>query len=216
MFVFASMVNYVLFRQAVITVFKTKLETKSKTKYFFIYLMIKVNKMDLRDNLMKLGYNNNQIYEDDNDIVFDMETQSTFKSQIRENQYFDSIRNARKQVTTYVKSSEFPVNFPDRRNKSFIELDEAFKQGPNKDYEQIAKKKYDNLFNIYRFPYEAAKKQNDLTMLNKNTVKSFQVSNLSSVQNENWAADDESVRKSISSASKPNYFENIFVNRNNN
>jgi hypothetical protein len=166
--------------------------------------------MDLSDNLMKLGYN----YEDD--IAFDIETQSTFKSQVRENEYFDSIRNSRKQVTTYVKSSEFPVNFPDRSNKSFNELDQAFKQGPNKDFDQIAKKKYENLFHIYRFPYEAAKKQNDLTLLTKNTGTSFTVSGLSDVQNENWLGDDESIRKSISTASKPNYFENIFVNRNNN
>jgi hypothetical protein len=158
--------------------------------------------MDLSDNFMRVG-----ISESD-DIAFDIETQSTFKSQIRENQYFDNINNQAKkhyfnpafnkqpkeELTKYMqlKQSTGYFKFPNRKIKTFNELDEAYyehTQTPEKRFEDLAQYKYKNFKNVYNFPYESVKKDNDSFKYTKNNISSFMANGLPDIYNENWVGD---------------------------
>lgn len=154
--------------------------------------------MDLSDNYFK--------NEDDNeDFVFDIETQSTFAAQLKENEYYDTIhkikqlnitRGPKEEMEKYMKirlQNNKHFTFPNRQIRNFNELDSDYydqTQKTNRDFEQIAEKKYQNLHNLYRTPYENAKSQNEYQEKNNKNINSFMPENLPGPYNDYWISDD--------------------------
>jgi hypothetical protein len=160
--------------------------------------------MDLSDNFRRIGLHQDK----DKDIAFDIETQSTFYSQMRENDYFDTINKNNKKhyfnqsflkypKTEYnqyrdLKQSHGYFHFPNRKIKTFNQLDELYyehTQTPEKRFEDLAQYKYKNLKNVYNFPYESVKKDNDSFKYTKNNISSFMAEGLPDIYNENWVGD---------------------------
>lgn len=162
--------------------------------------------MDLTDNNMKIGS------QTEDDIAFDMETQSTFYSRMKENDYFDQLQKNKEenkfnqsfmkfqidQFDKYndIRQSKGHFQFPDRKIKTFVELDTEYyehTQIPEKRFEQLARKKYNNLTNVYNFPYQAAKKNNQTIQYLPNSISTFTTSGLPGPNNENWVSDRLSI-----------------------
>ena len=154
--------------------------------------------MDLSDNYFRID----QI--DNDDIAFDIETQSTFVAQIRENDFFDKINPRNIHSLQRYSKPEFEMyqtklnnaahfTFPDRSIKKFNQLDDEYyenTQQPDKRFEHTAQQKYQKLVNIYRFPYETVTEQNrKIASIPKQ--QSFPVENVSGPYNTNWIADSD-------------------------
>ena len=153
--------------------------------------------MDLNDNYFR-------IQPDDNDTGFDMETQSTFAAQIRENDFFDKINPRNQHSLQRYSKQEFEMykhklnnaahfTFPDRSIKNFNELDDEYyenTQQPDKRFEHTAQQKYQKLVNIYSFPYDTIKEQNrKMEMAPK--PPSMKVENVSGPYNTSWISDND-------------------------
>lgn len=161
--------------------------------------------MDLTDNNMRIRVL-------DEDIAFDMETQSTFYSRMKENDYFDQLKKNQEenrfnqsfmkfQVDEYdkymnIKQSKGHFQFPDRKIKSFVELDNEYYENtqiPERRFEQLAKKKYNNFVNVYNFPYESIQKDNQTIQYLPKSVSTFVARDLPGPNNVNWVSDRLSI-----------------------
>ncbi len=161
---------------------------------------------------MDLSYNYFNIKDEDDGFAFDIETQSTFASQIKENQYFDSIqkirqlnitRGPKEEMEKYMKNrlqNNKHFTFPNRQIKNFNELDSDYydqTQQTDKNFEYIAEKKYRNLHHLYNFPYENAKSQNEYEKQNSKNIYSFKAENIPGPYNDYWISDDLSNQERI-------------------
>lgn len=163
--------------------------------------------MDLSDNYFKIHKNN-----DNDDFAFDIETQSTFASQLKENEYYDMIqkikqlnitRGPKVETEKYMKirlQNNKHFSFPNRQIKNFNELDSEYydqTQKTNKDFEKIAQKKYENIYNLYRAPYENAILQNKLQEQSSKNVYSFKAENMPGPYNDYWISDELSQQERL-------------------
>lgn len=161
--------------------------------------------MDLTDNNMRIRVL-------DEDIAFDMETQSTFYSRMKENDYFDQLQKNKEenrfnqsfmkfqidQFDKYnnIRQSKGHFQFPDRKIKSFVELDNEYYENtqiPERRFEQLAKKKYNNFVNVYNFPYESIQKDNQTIQYLPKSVSTFVARDLPGPNNVNWVSDRLSI-----------------------
>jgi hypothetical protein len=164
--------------------------------------------MDLTDNNMRVGVG----LHNDEDIAFDMESQSTFYARMKENDYFDQLQKNKEenrfnqsfmkfQINEYdkymnIRQSSGHFQFPDRKIKSFVELDNEYyehTQIPERRFEQLAQKKYNNFVNVYNFPYEGVKKDNQAIQYLPKSVSTFVTSELPGPNNVNWVSDRLSI-----------------------
>jgi hypothetical protein len=160
--------------------------------------------MDLSNNYFNIKYENEN-KDDNDDFAFDIETQSTFASQLKENEYYDMIhkikqlnitRGPKEETEKYMKNrlqNNKHFTFPDRQIRNFNELDSDYydqTQKTNREFEHIAKKKYQNIHNLYNFPYENAKSQNEYQQQNNKNIYSFMAENIPGPYNDYWISDD--------------------------
>ena len=150
-----------------------------------------------------------------------MDFGSTFDERQEEDQYFTMVKHQSKvnisdQVRLFpdtqlqqllnLKQSKNHFVFPDRKQKSFAELDReyySFTQLPEKRFENLAQMKYNNLYNMYKLPYQTVKDQNTDFMIENNVRVQYYTSDKpAGPMNENWVTDDSQERQAVSDFSK--------------
>jgi hypothetical protein len=149
------------------------------------------------------------------------QNETTFEERLEENKYFDEINQYRKnhqynfskQIQTFPKSdydkliqlqknkfsnnnSNLPYfSFPDRKLKSFVELDDIYNNNQilDKRFEKLKEQKHKNVYSMFNLPYETIKEQNKQfqfeTKTNKHK-KTFYMKNPSSPYNQNVDIDN--------------------------
>lgn len=138
---------------------------------------------------------------------------STFKEREDEDKYFSSIRQLKisDQIRQFpdnelnqmlgLRQSRNHFNFPDRKQKSFAELDReyfSFTQLPDKKLEKMAQQKYTNLYNMYNLPYQTVKQQNaDAIVQEGRRVQFYTSDKPAGPINENWVTDDSQERQAV-------------------
>ena len=93
-------------------------------------------------------------------------------------------------------NSKLPYfSFPDRKLKSFVELDDVYNSNIilDKRFEKLTEEKHKNVYSMFNLPYETIKEQNKQfeieTKTNKNK-QTFYMNNPSSPYNQNVDIDD--------------------------
>jgi hypothetical protein len=152
-----------------------------------------------------------------------MDFGSTFDERHEEDQYFTMIKqqsrvNISDQVRSFpdtelqqllnLKQSRNHFVFPDRKQKSFVELDReyySFTQLPQSQFEKMAEKKCQNLYNMYNLPYQTVKEQNSDFMIENGIKVQFYTSDKPmGPMNENWVTDDSQEREAVGDRSNRN------------
>jgi hypothetical protein len=144
---------------------------------------------------------------------------STFEERLEENKFFDSINEYKKyqqhnfskqiydfpkdQYNKYVflQQSRDHFQFPDRKIKSFVELDQEYyskTQLPDARYDRIAESKYKNVYTMYKLPYQFIQNQNESIEMGKQKQIQYYTSDKpAGPNNENWVTDDSQERQRI-------------------
>ena len=144
---------------------------------------------------------------------------STFEERQEENKFFDSINEYKKyqqhifskqiydfpkdQYNKYVflQQSKDHFTFPDRRPKTFLELDQEYyskTQIPDARYNTIAENKYKNVYTMYNLPYQFIQNQNDSIKMNqKEKIQYYTADRPAGPINEIWVTDDSQERQAI-------------------
>lgn len=152
-----------------------------------------------------------------------MDFGSTFEERQKEDQYFTMVKHQSKvnisdQVRSFpdsqlqqllnLKQSKNHFVFPDRKQKSFAELDReyySFTQLPQNKFEKMAEKKYQNLYNMYNLPYQTVTQQNSDFMIENGVKVQFYTSDKpAGPMNENWVTDDSQEREAVGDRSNRN------------
>ena len=152
-----------------------------------------------------------------------MDFGSTFDERQEEDQYFTMVKqqsrvNISDQIRSFpdtqlqqllnLKQSRNHFVFPDRTQKSFAELDREYyslTQLPESRFENLAEKKYQNLYNMYNLPYQTVKDQNsDFIVENGIRVKFYTSDKPMGPMNENWVTDDSQERQAVGDRSNMN------------
>lgn len=150
------------------------------------------------------------------------QNETTFIERLEENKYFDEINQYRKkhqynfskQIETFPKSdydkliqlqrSKFSNNsslpyfsFPDRKLKSFIELDDVYNnnsQIPDKRFERLIEQKTKNVYSMFNLPYQSILEQNKQFQFERETTnnkQTFYLGNPGNPYNQNVDIDDD-------------------------
>jgi hypothetical protein len=144
---------------------------------------------------------------------------STFEERLEENKFFDSINEYKKyqqhnfskqiydfpkdQYNKYVflQQSRDHFQFPDRKIKSFVELDREYyskTQLPDARYDRIAESKYKNVYTMYNLPYQFIQNQNEsIEMGKQKRIQYYTSDKPAGPNNENWVTDDSQERQRI-------------------
>ncbi len=161
--------------------------------------------MDLNNNYFRVNQiKNENENEAEEDEVFDLETQSTFAAQMRENDFFDQINPRNLHSLQRYSKEEFDMyqqrlnnaahfSFPDRSIKKFDQLDAEYyenTQQPDKRFEHIAEKKYQKLVNVYKFPYQTVSEQNRRIQQTPQPP-TLRIENVSGPYNDYWVSDND-------------------------
>ena len=152
-----------------------------------------------------------------------MDFGSTFEERQEEDQYFTMVKhqsrvNISDQIRSFpdtqlqqlldLKQSRNHFVFPNRKQKSFAELDReyySFTQLPQSQFENLAEKKYQNLYNMYNLPYQTVTAQNsDFMIENGIRVKFYTSDKPMGPMNENWVTDDSQEREAVGDRSNRN------------
>jgi hypothetical protein len=162
----------------------------------------------------------------------DLDFGSTFEEREEEDKYFTTIRQSKftnlkisNQIKTFpdnelqqmlhLKQSRNHFDFPNRSQKSFAQLDReyySFTQLPEKRFENLAEKKYQNLYNMYNLPYQTVKQQDSDFMIENGVRVQFYTSDKPAGPiNENWVTDDSQERQAVGERSNRNDTSHIRV-----
>jgi len=151
------------------------------------------------------------------------QNETTFEERLEENKHFDEINQYRKkhqynfsrQIETFPKSeydklmrlqrNKFSNNsnnnlpyfsFPDRKLKSFVELDDVYNNNIilDKRFEKLTEQKIKNVYSMFNLPYETVKEQNKQFQFERQTTnnkQTFYINNPSSPYNQNVDIDND-------------------------
>jgi len=153
------------------------------------------------------------------DLDSHIEFASTFDERLDENKYFDNINSYKKvhqhnfssQIHTFPKEeynkyiqlqqNRNHFTFPERKLKSFVDLDKEYyiqTQIPEKRFEKLAQNKYNQMYTMFKFPYDSIKQENESYITEKNTRVQFYTSDKpAGPQNESWVTDDSEERAAV-------------------
>jgi hypothetical protein len=179
------------------------------------------------------------------------QNETTFEERLEENKYFDEINQYRKkhqynfskQIETFPKSdydkliqlqkNKFSNNnntnnnlpyfsFPDRKLKSFIELDDIYNnntQIPDKRFQKLTQQKIKNIYSMFNLPYQSIQEQNKQFQFQTQTTnnkQTFYLGNPSNPYNQNVDIDDDiNLKWNENNTNTPNTF-NLTYNPNSN
>ena len=152
----------------------------------------------------------------------ELQNETTFEERLEENKHFDEINQYRKkhqynfskQIETFPKSeydkliqlqknkfsnnSSLPYfSFPDRKLKSFIELDDVYNnnsQIPDKRFERLTEQKTKNVYSMFNLPYQSILEQNKQFQFERETTnnkQTFYLGNQGNPYNQNVDIDDD-------------------------